>query len=62
MGEVAIDARLTGVPMTGNEGFLCVAGDRHVLESFSPRIRRPSLTGLNRVEVEFIVKVLGWEY
>ena len=37
-----------------------MAGDRHAFESFSPRIRRPSLIGLNCTdctEVEFIMEL-----
>lgn len=56
-GEVAIDVRFTGVLMTGKECLVC-AGDMHALESFSPRIRRPSLTGLNCTAVEFIVQLV----
>lgn len=56
-GEVAIDVRFTGVLMTGKECLVC-AGDKHALESFSPRIRRPSLTGLNCTAVEFIVQLV----
>ena len=59
LGEVAIDIRLTGVPMAGNDGLACVAGDKHAFESFSPRIRRPSLMGLNCTEVEFIMELWG---
>lgn len=60
LGEVAIEIRLTGVPMAGNDGLACVAGDRHAFESFSPRIRRPSLIGLNCTdctEVELIMEL-----
>lgn len=60
LGEGAIEIRLTGVLMAGNDGLAWVAGDRHAFESFSPRIRRPSLIGLNCTdctEVEFIVEL-----
>ena len=53
-------ARFMGVPMAGN-GDLVWAGDRHALESFSPRIRRPSLTGLDCTAVEFMMQVGVWE-
>lgn len=52
-----MDVRLTGVPITENGG-LVWAGDRVALGSFSPRIRRPSFTGLHCTEAEFIVDVV----
>lgn len=57
LGEVAMDVRLMGVPIPGN-GALVWAGDRVALGSFSPRMRRPSFTGLHCTEAEFIVEVV----
>lgn len=48
--------RLTGVPVTESECLLWWAGERHALESFSPRMRRPSLTGLNGIEVDCMLE------
>lgn len=59
LGEaVENNVRLTGVTATAGMRacLLWWAGDRHALESFSPRIRRPSLTGLNWIEAACILQ------
>lgn len=57
LGEMVENSvRLTGVPATARACLPWWAGDRHALESFSPRIRRPSLTAVNWIEVVCILQ------
>lgn len=53
--------RLTGVVATARFCLLGWAGERHALESFSPRMRRPSLIGLNGIDVACIVSYVERE-
>lgn len=57
MGDVFMNKdRLTGVVATESGCLLWWAGERHALVSFSPRMRRPSLTGLNWIEVDCMLE------
>lgn len=59
LGETLVNSvRLVGVPTAESDCLLWWAGERHVLVSFSPRIRRPSLIGLKGIVVGCIVKIM----
>jgi hypothetical protein len=61
LGDAAVDTRLVGVPVAEKESFGRLAGDRHALVFFSPRMRRPSLTGLKGNCVDCMIEALRRE-
>lgn len=59
LGEIfENNVRLVGVPATESDCLFWCAGDRHVLVSFSPKMRRPSLIGLKGIVVDCISRRL----